>query len=524
MDAFLQTLIERHAELGNLFVEHMEMTSLAVLASLLVGVPIGILITKNKKAASIIIGIANLMQSIPSIGLLAFLVPFVGIGQKPAIIMVVTYALLPIIKNTFTGITSIDPRLLEAANGIGLSKSQQLLKIQLPQALPFIMAGIRISAVTAVGTVTIAAFAGAGGLGWMINLGLNANDANLVLLGAIPACLLALVVDFVLGKVEKALTPEGLKPAEQIVYLPRKKRLFRSGIALALCAVILIVPAGASVAQSLAKNDDKLVIGAENFTEALIFGYLYSDLIQAKTDIPVEEKFNLNGTMIANAALDSGDIDMYTDYTGVIAPNVLKLPMNTDPDAVYKDVKKGMKDEYDAVVSEPLGSSNTYVFAVPKSVSEKYGLTKLSQLVEQAPNLRLGCTTAFTEREDLLPKFESELGAHFKEVTGLEGNIRYQALKSGDVDVTDAYETDGLLIKEGLIPLEDDLQFFPPYQAINIYRSDVIERYPELEDVLSLLDGALTTEEVAQMNYKVDIDGQTPQQVAHDFLEEKGLI
>lgn len=219
MDAFLQTLIERHAELGNLFVEHMEMTSLAVLASLLVGVPIGILITKNKKAASIIIGIANLMQSIPSIGLLAFLVPFVGIGQKPAIIMVVTYALLPIIKNTFTGITSIDPRLLEAANGIGLSKSQQLLKIQLPQALPFIMAGIRISAVTAVGTVTIAAFAGAGGLGWMINLGLNANDANLVLLGAIPACLLALVVDFVLGKVEKALTPEGLKPAEQIVYL-----------------------------------------------------------------------------------------------------------------------------------------------------------------------------------------------------------------------------------------------------------------------------------------------------------------
>lgn len=278
------------------------------------------------------------------------------------------------------------------------------------------------------------------------------------------------------------------------------------------------------MAQSLAKNDDKLVIGAENFTEALIFGYLYSDLIQAKTDIPVEEKFNLNGTMIANAALDSGDIDMYTDYTGVIAPNVLKLPMNTDPDAVYKDVKKGMKDEYDAVVSEPLGSSNTYVFAVPKSVSEKYGLTKLSQLVEQAPNLRLGCTTAFTEREDLLPKFESELGAHFKEVTGLEGNIRYQALKSGDVDVTDAYETDGLLIKEGLIPLEDDLQFFPPYQAINIYRSDVIERYPELEDVLSLLDGALTTEEVAQMNYKVDIDGQTPQQVAHDFLEEKGLI
>ena len=199
MSEFLTQFMERRGELLELTIEHMEMTSLAVLASLIVGGLIGIAITKNDKAAAIVIGIANLMQSIPSIGLLAFMVPFVGIGQKPAIIMVVIYALLPIIKNTYTGITGIDPKLLEAASGIGLSKTQQLLRIQLPRALPFIMAGIRISAVTAVGTVTIAAFAGAGGLGWMINMGLNANDANLVLLGAIPACLLALAVDFVLG-------------------------------------------------------------------------------------------------------------------------------------------------------------------------------------------------------------------------------------------------------------------------------------------------------------------------------------
>ena len=216
MSEFLTQFMERRGELLELTIEHMEMTSLAVLASLIVGGLIGIAITKNDKAAAIVIGIANLMQSIPSIGLLAFMVPFVGIGQKPAIIMVVIYALLPIIKNTYTGITGIDPKLLEAASGIGLSKTQQLLRIQLPLALPFIMAGIRISAVTAVGTVTIAAFAGAGGLGWMINMGLNANDANLVLLGAIPACLLALAVDFVLGKLEKSINPEALKHADQI--------------------------------------------------------------------------------------------------------------------------------------------------------------------------------------------------------------------------------------------------------------------------------------------------------------------
>ena len=134
MSEFLTQFMERRGELLELTIEHMEMTSLAVLASLIVGGLIGIAITKNDKAAAIVIGIANLMQSIPSIGLLAFMVPFVGIGQKPAIIMVVIYALLPIIKNTYTGITGIDPKLLEAASGIGLSKTQQLLRIQLPLA------------------------------------------------------------------------------------------------------------------------------------------------------------------------------------------------------------------------------------------------------------------------------------------------------------------------------------------------------------------------------------------------------
>lgn len=212
MSEFLTQFMERRGELLELTIEHMEMTSLAVLASLIVGGLIGIAITKNEKAAAVVIGIANLMQSIPSIGLLAFMVPFVGIGQKPAIIMVVIYALLPIIKNTYTGITGIDPKLLEAASGIGLSKTQQLLRIQLPLALPFIMAGIRISAVTAVGTVTIAAFAGAGGLGWMINMGLNANDANLVLLGAIPACLLALAVDLCWARWKKPSPPKDSSP------------------------------------------------------------------------------------------------------------------------------------------------------------------------------------------------------------------------------------------------------------------------------------------------------------------------
>ncbi len=524
MNTLFNTFLERREELLKLFIEHMEMTSMAVLVSLVVGVIIGIAITKNKTAASIVIGIANLMQSIPSIGLLAFMVPFVGIGQKPAIIMIVIYALLPIIKNTYTGITGIDPKLLEAARGIGLSKWQRLLQVQLPMALPFIMAGIRISAVTAVGTVTIAAFAGAGGLGWMINLGLNANDPNLVLLGAIPACLLALLVDLLLGKVEKAITPEGLKPADQIVYVPHGKRVIRRRLALVLCAVLLIGPTIFSVAKKFYDTEDRLVIGAQNFTESLILGDIYSELIEAKTDIPIEKTYNLNGTMITVAALESGDIDMFTDYTGVLAPNVLKLPMETDTEKVYEDVKAGLKEQFDFEMSAPIGCSNTYVLSVTPEVSEKYNLTKLSQLITQAPNLRLGCTTAFTQREDLLPKMEEEFGINFKEVVGLEGNIRYQAITSGEVEVTDAYETDALVMKSNLVRLEDDISFFPPYQAVNVFRSDVLEEYPELEDVLSLLDNAITTDEMLEMNYQVDVEGKTTEEVAHDFLASKGLI
>ena len=331
--------MQRREELVQLLLEHIQMTSAAVLISICIGIPLGIFVTKNKKASSIVIGIANIMQSIPSIGLLAFLVPVVGIGQKPAIIMVIIYALLPIIKNTYIGITGIQQSAIESASSIGLTKWRILYKIQIPIAMPYIMAGVRISAVTAVGTVTIAAFAGAGGLGWLINLGLNANDADLVLLGALPACLLALVVDFVLGKVENALTPEGLKPVDQITNRTKAERKRRTVMAACLLVLILVVPCFASVYSVFQRKEEKIVIGSENFTEALILGNIYSQLIQDQTDIKVEEKFNLNGTMITMSAMERGDIDTFTDYTGVLISNVLKEEMSSDPKEVYDRVK-----------------------------------------------------------------------------------------------------------------------------------------------------------------------------------------
>lgn len=524
MSSLSELFLDRKAELLELFIQHMNMTSLAVFASLLIGVPLGIIITKNKVASSIVIGVANLMQSIPAIALLAFSVPFLGIGTKPAIVMVVVYALLPIIKNTYTGIVSIEPRTVEAAQGIGLSRWQQLVRVQLPIAAPFIMAGIRISAVSAVGSMTIAAFAGAGGLGWFINLGLNANNPSLVLLGAIPASLLALLLDYILARLERVVTPEGLKPPEQIHQIPRSKRILNKAIAYGLCGILVLFPLQYTVAENWGHTSKTITIGTTNFTEVFILGDIYSELIEKNTDIQVEKRSNLNGSFIAFSALKNGDIDMFVEYTGTALANILHQPMSTNPDEVYRTVSELMMVKHNIYTSAPLGFNNTYVMSVKPETAEKFGLSKLSDLKEKAGLLRLGCTVEFSQRADSLPKMEQQYGINFKEVKGLDGNIRYQAIASDEVEITDAFSTDALLKKMKLVTLEDDIQFFPPYYAVNFVRTDAFEKYPELKPLLSKLDGLISEKKMMEMNYMVDIEGMNSKDVAHNFLAENGLI
>jgi osmoprotectant transport system permease protein len=192
-------------------IQHIQITLFAIAIAVSVGVPVGILISYVKPFKRPVLGFANLIQAIPSIAILGFLVPFLGIGERPAIFMVVLYSLLPIIKNTATGLASISSETLEAAEGIGMTRFQILLKVRLPLALPVIMAGIRISAVTSVGLVTIAAFIGAGGLGYLIYAGIRTVNTDLILSGAIPACILALAVVWLGGFVEKIVTPKCFK-------------------------------------------------------------------------------------------------------------------------------------------------------------------------------------------------------------------------------------------------------------------------------------------------------------------------
>ena len=208
---YISFMLERQDQILELTTQHIYLTFVAVFFAVLVAVPLGITITRFEKAAGIVVGIANAVQALPSLALLGFLIPILGIGSKPSIVMIFLYSLLPIIKNTYTGLTNVDRAILEAGRGMGMTNWQLMKMVQLPLALPVIMAGIRISAVTAVGLTTIAALIGAGGLGQLIYRGISMVNNRMIIAGAVPAMVLTLVIDFLLNILEKLVTPKGIR-------------------------------------------------------------------------------------------------------------------------------------------------------------------------------------------------------------------------------------------------------------------------------------------------------------------------
>ena len=209
--SFFEYVATRYDQILRLFFEHTKITLEALFLAILIGMPVGIAISMSKNASRIVMMIINAIQAIPSLALLGFLIPLIGISEKTAIILVVMYAILPIVKNTFVGLTNISPETLEVARGLGLTGFQILTKVQIPMATPVMMAGVRISAVNSVGLVTIASYAGGKGLGFLVYSGINTVDINMILAGAIPAAILALVMDFVVGALEKIIVPLGIQ-------------------------------------------------------------------------------------------------------------------------------------------------------------------------------------------------------------------------------------------------------------------------------------------------------------------------
>jgi osmoprotectant transport system permease protein len=522
--SYIDFFIQNSEQVVMHLMQHIQLTAMAVGLAILVGVPLGIFICYMEGLSKPVLGVSNIIQAIPSMALLGFMIPFLGIGIVPAVVAVMLYSLLPIIKNTYTGISNINPDMIESAKGIGLTKFQVLWKIQIPMALPVIMAGVRISSVTAVGLVTIAAFIGAGGLGFLVFSGIRTVNNAQILAGAIPACLLALLVDYMAGLVEKLVTPISLQRIKNFSEKAQLKRRRHQKIILAIFALAIVALFTYNGVTESRESTEEIVIGAKDFSEQSIVANMVALLIEEKTDLRVQTSLALGGTNVCFGALTNGSIDMYIEYTGTAHGDILGHPSTSDSELILRTIREEFEELYDIIALDQWSFNNTYTLTVRPELAKEHNLVSISDLRDVASQLRLGATFEFLNREDGYPGLGQRYQLSFGETLGIDGSGRYLALMNDEVDIVDAFSTDGLIKKFDLVVLEDDLNFFPPYYAIPLVRSEVLEKHPQLAPLLADLGSRLNNDIMIELNYQVDEMQMNPRDVARNFLIEIGLL
>ncbi|MCI1965189.1 MAG: glycine/betaine ABC transporter substrate-binding protein [Oscillospiraceae bacterium] len=289
-----------------------------------------------------------------------------------------------------------------------------------------------------------------------------------------------------------------------------------------IMALSILIMVGFFGCASNSSKSKTITVGSKNYTENIVLSHLMADIIEDRTDITVERKENLGGSNIAWEALQNDEIQLYPDYTGTIVADYYQEQTHTSEETLKRAVE--LTSEEGLALTGPFGFNNTYTLAVTQETAKKYNLETFSDLVSISPDFILGCEFEFKDRDDGYPGLKKAYGMNFKEVTGMDHGIMYTALTEGNVDVIDSYVTDGQLVVNHLAILKDDLEFFPPYDAVPIVRQDTLDQYPEIEDALNLLSGLLDEKTMRSLNAKVDSDGLKAQNVAHDFLVSVGLI
>ncbi len=499
-------------EFASLFGQHVLLVGASTLVAILAGVPIGILAARRPRVGAPIVWLANVVQTIPSLAMFGFLLPLPlvgGLGARVAIFVLILYALLPIIRTTTAGLRSIDHVLVEAGTAMGMTPSQLLREVELPLALPSIVAGIRVAAVIGVGTATIAAAVGAGGLGEYIFRGLSMVDPTVILAGAIPSAALALAIDGALTLVERAL---------------KRGTRARGGRATAMVASALILIAAGVAGAAYARRGGAEVIrvGSKNFTEQIVLGEIVAQTIESRTSLRVERRLNLGGTFICDRALRSGDIDAYVEYSGTAQTAIFHGPVDTDARRVFEEIKRRYA-EAGLTVLDPLGFENTFAMLVRGDVATTLGLRTLSDAAAHAPSWRAGFGYEFLQRADGYPGLARTYGLRFvAPPTAMDLSLIYRAVAQGQVDFVAGDATSGLIDAYGLAMLEDDRHYFPPYDAAIVARAAVLLAHPEVRTALSALSGRITLADMRRMNRAVDADHRDPADVARQFLATVG--
>ncbi|MCD8238186.1 MAG: ABC transporter permease subunit [Clostridiales bacterium] len=503
-------LAERKDFFLGLLWEHLEISLIAIIIAVLLGGFTGIIISEFQKTAKPTLGVINFLYTIPSISMLGFLIPFSGVGNATAIIALTVYALLPMVRNTHTGIVNVEPSLLEAAKGMGSTKAQILFKIKLPLAMPVIMSGIRSMVTMTIALGGIASFIGAGGLGVAIYRGITTNNTAMTMAGSLLIALLALVVDFILGFAEKRMKIRNAKS--------KKTNRILAAAALIVCLIILI---NAVLGSS---EKETVHIATKPMTEQYILGEMLDILIEQDTDLNAEIVQGVGGgTSNIQPAMESGEFDLYPEYTGT-AWNMMLKKEGIYSEDLFDTMQQEYKDSLSMEWAGMYGFNNTYGLAVRNEIAEKYNLKTYSDLRAVSRNLIFGAEYDFFEREDGYNALCDAYGFSFKETMDLDIGLKYQAINQGKIDVMVIFTTDGQLSVSDITVLEDDKGFYPSYLCGNIIRSEVLENHPELNDIFEKLTGIISDSDMAEMNYAVETEGKEPRDVAEEFLKSNNLL
>jgi osmoprotectant transport system permease protein len=495
---------------------HLQLTLIAMLLGATISVPAGIWVTRHPRLEHLLVGTAGVIQTIPGLALLAIMVPLLAagsalttwtlglelpsIGFLPAIIGLTLYSMLPILRNTVTGLAGVDAAIVEAARGVGMTAGQQLARVTLPLAMPVIVAGLRTSTVWIVGIATLSTPVGATSLGNYIFSGLQTRNVTAVSVGCAASAVLALFLDQLIHSLEVGMRA-------------RRRGLVAGalGILLALYAYTgLTMVAGGGAAR-------QITIGTKTFTEQYILSEILARQIETVTDTRARILSSL-GSTVAFDALRTGSIDTYVDYAGTIWATIMKrTSVPDDRRMVLEEVRTYLARVHRVAVVAALGFENAYALAMRADAARTLGIRTISELRVHAPALEIAGDYEFFSRPEWTA-LEDTYGLGFRGRRSMDPSLMYQAVAGGQVDVISAFSTDGRIAALDLAVLVDDRRAIPPYDAIILAGPRLVRDEPAVVAALGRLAGTIGADDMRRMNLAVDRDGTPPASLAVAFL------
>jgi osmoprotectant transport system permease protein len=491
---------------------HVALSASALGLGLLISAPLAVLAARSAAVRCPVLALAGLIQTIPSLALLALFYPlllglsalaktavgvgFPALGFLPSLLALTLYSVLPMLRNGVAGLMGVDPAVVEAARGVGMTDGQRLWRVEAPLAAPVAMAGVRTAAVWVIGTATLATSVGQTSLGDYIFSGLQTENWLLVLFGCAAAAALAFTVDLLLGVIEAGLARRD------------GRRVIGGLVALAAGGLLAVSPLAFA-----ASRPTGYVIGAKNFSEQYILADVMADRLRA-AGAGVSIKNDL-GSAVAFRALAAGEVDAYVDYSGTLWTTVLGRTDAPPRAALLKTLTETLRAKYGVVVLGPLGFENAYALAMRRSAAERLGVRTIADLSPHAPDLTLGSDLEFLSRIEWT-SLERAYGLRFRAERRFQPTFMFKAIEDGEADVISAFSSDGRIAADDLVTLADPKGAIPPYDAV-ILIAPKRSGDGRLIGALRPLIGRIGVDAMRRANLSVDrdTDKQSPEDAAH---------